>query len=154
MYLWNQTGNKPAALAGEVPASEEALKLWGVEEFPLIFYYLSRCNSYLPSLDRQLFIAPLKSDLLKEAIGNKAYSLLYLQRKQFRIPETFVVLGLLILPTRKTRMPPWKSSGQKSIVCRTIPTSSAHQPPWRILKHIATPGNSNPYPTSRDATPC
>ncbi|TFH21907.1 MAG: hypothetical protein E4H10_14640 [Bacteroidia bacterium] len=57
------------------------------------FYYITLLIPYLPSLDQQSLIAPLKSNLKKEAVGNKAYSLLFLQKNRFRIPETYVVLS-------------------------------------------------------------
>ena len=44
-------------------------------------------------MDQQPLISPLKSSLNKEAIGNKAYSLLFLQKNRFRIPDTYVVLS-------------------------------------------------------------
>jgi len=44
-------------------------------------------------LNNQPLITPLRSNLKKEAIGNKAFSLLFLQKKRFRIPETYVVLS-------------------------------------------------------------
>ena len=44
-------------------------------------------------MEHQPLIAPLRSNLKKEAIGNKAYSLLFLQKNRFRIPETYVVLS-------------------------------------------------------------
>jgi len=43
-------------------------------------------------LDNQPLIAPLKSNLKKEDIGNKANSLLFLKKNHFRIPETYVIL--------------------------------------------------------------
>lgn len=44
-------------------------------------------------MNHQPLITSLRSNLKKEAVGNKAFSLLFLQKKRFRIPETYVVLS-------------------------------------------------------------
>ena len=44
-------------------------------------------------MPRQTFILPLKGNLNKEEIGNKAHSLLFLQKHRFRIPETYILPG-------------------------------------------------------------
>jgi pyruvate,water dikinase len=44
-------------------------------------------------LKNNAYIVPLSSKLLKESVGNKAVSLLFLKKHGYRIPVSFVVLG-------------------------------------------------------------
>ncbi len=57
------------------------------------FLYIKDGNSNDPPLHHTPCIVPLRRNLAKDSIGNKAWSLLFLQKHRYRIPETYVVPG-------------------------------------------------------------